>query len=74
MNDIQDRVLQVLKRMIEQVKEDEQYAEVYALSLDSELDYLHSDDFFGSEGQSDPRGDFRDGMYSCQYRVQGVDT
>lgn len=40
--------------------------------LDTALDELHSCDFFGTEGQCDPRGDFRDDSWSLYY-VQGVD-
>lgn len=32
--------------------------------LEEVLEQYHMDDGFGTEGQSDPRGDFRDGSYS----------
>lgn len=41
--------------------------------LDDGLDDLMSDDFFGTEGQSDPRGDARNGEWSM-WRVEGIDS
>lgn len=34
-------------------------AEVYAMEINSMLDGLLNDDYFGPEGQKDPRGDHR---------------
>ena len=34
-------------------------------NLNDILDDLHSDGFFGTEGQNDPRGDFRESMEEC---------
>lgn len=72
MNKTQLRVKTVLERIMEQVLEDEKEAEQYSIELDSMLGTLLSEDFFGTEGQKDPRGDERDGIWSMQ-RVQGID-
>lgn len=71
MNKAQKNVITVLERMIDHVKEYEDDAEVFADHLEIMLDELHSMDFFGTEGQMDPRGDFRDKTYSMN-KVQGV--
>lgn len=72
LNETQQRVLMVLDRIKNLVTNDENDAEVLAEVLDEFLTDLHSNDFFGTEGQLDPRGDFRDGDWSMEY-VQGVD-
>jgi len=36
------------------------------------LNTLQSEDAFGTEGQNDPRGDFRESNWSMEY-VQGID-
>jgi len=59
--------------MIDQVEEDEDYAEVYAEELEGLLENLHQCDFFGTEGQNDPRGDFREGVWSM-LKVEGIDS
>lgn len=65
------RVQLVLDRL-RLIADDEDEAEVMASDLDSMLDDLHFHDFFGTEGQNDPRGDFRDDEWSMSY-IQGVD-
>ena len=67
----QKNVIKVLERMIDHVKEYEDDAEVFAEHLQIMLDELHSMDFFGAEGEMDPRGDFRDKPYSMN-KVQGA--
>jgi hypothetical protein len=52
--------------------DDEDVAEILSESLDAALDTLAENDFFGTERQSDPRGDGRDDDYSLWF-VQGVD-
>lgn len=69
----QERIALVLKRMAEQCAASEDDAEVYAQELAPVLDELHGNDFFGTEGQDDPRGDFREGDWSMD-RVQGIDA
>jgi hypothetical protein len=74
MSKIQDRVVKVLERIIEISKVNDEAALVFAHELDIYLDSLAQDDFFGTEQQNDPRGDFRDrSNWSCARRVQGVD-
>ena len=72
MNIKQQRVVKVLERISEMVKNDEDCADDFVDILDRLLDKLHQNDFFGTEGQADPRGDFRDGDWSMNC-VQGVD-
>lgn len=68
----QTRVLMVLSRIGNMVKRDEDYAEIWQNDLDMLISDMHNDDAFGTEGQGDPRGDFRDGTWSM-WNVQGVD-
>ena len=64
MTKLQKRVKSVLSQMIKQVEDCEDDTYVYALELDRVLDGLRDDDFFGTEGQCDPRGDGRNGTQS----------
>jgi hypothetical protein len=68
----QQRVLLVLERMSEQVRADADVAVMFSDGLDAMLDEIAADDGFGTEGQRDPRGDGRDGVWSMQC-VQGID-
>jgi len=72
MEQVQKRMVKVLKRMIDLCKEDVGYAENFSDDLQLMLYEYLQDDFFGTEGQEDPRGDFRDGEWSM-YWVKGVD-
>jgi hypothetical protein len=72
MTNTQKRVIAVLSRMLVQVQHDSDAACVYADILEDQLSSLQADDFFGTEGQTDPRGDMRDGAWSMS-RVQGID-
>lgn len=54
--------------------EDEGSAEVLADVLDVLLDDLRGEDFFGTEGQCDPRGDQRDDAEYSMWHVEGVDA
>lgn len=65
MNALQKATVLTLNRMIEQVKADEDDAGAYAGLIDNLLDELASNDFFGTEQSTDPRGDFRNGTWSC---------
>ena len=68
----QRRVVKVLDRLKAMAKENESDAEGIADMLEDGITELHSCDFFGTEGQSDPRGDFREDNWSMSH-VQGVD-
>ncbi len=68
----QKRVLKVLERISEQVRSDAGEADMYADGLQIMLDDIQHNDGFGTEGQCDPRGDFRDSEWSM-YNVQGID-
>lgn len=68
----QERTKKVLERMIALVDQDADYSEMFAKALDRSLDEIGVADGFGTEGQCDPRGDFRDGDFSM-WNVQGVD-
>lgn len=72
MNKQQQRSIKVLERMIALVKDDEDYAEMFAWPLENGLDDVRMNDGFGTEGQCDPRGDGRDGNFTMDY-VQGID-
>jgi hypothetical protein len=52
------KVLETLTEYIE--NECDESKKVFAESFDEFLDDLVSNDYFGTEGQSDPRGDQRD--------------
>ena len=52
------KVLANIERKFSEGDEDDKAAWVEALN--TMLDDLHADDFFGTEGQNDPRGDQRD--------------
>lgn len=69
----QQRTKLVLERMIQQVIEDEDYCEMYSDMLETGLWGLQCEDAFGTEGQCDPRGDFRDERFTINY-VQGIDV
>lgn len=71
MNKQQKRTIKVLERMIELCKDNASDAEMFADELEPMLHEMHGDDAFGTEGQCDPRGDFRDGTWSMK-KVQGV--
>ena len=70
----QRRVTTVLKRMLEEATDDVTFADwlVEERLLDHLLTEYHSMDGFGTEGQCDPRGDFRLGQWAMDF-VQGVD-
>ncbi len=70
MDKIQKNLLLVLPRIIELVKEDEDFALWFAETLELDLDEFASDDGFGTERQSDPRGDFREANWSLLGKVQ----
>lgn len=67
---VQHNLLTVLERIKDRVTEDEDDAELLADSMDQMLDDLLSEDFFGTEGQLDPRGDQRDGEFSVKDEIQ----
>lgn len=51
---------QVFDAILKQCEEDPIDAKIYAKEINDMLDRLKSEDFFGTEGQCDPRGDHRD--------------
>ena len=64
MNKVQKNVLTVLDRIKQQVIDSEDDADGYAEALDAMLNNLNVYHFFGTEAQSDPRGDYRNGDWS----------
>lgn len=72
MSKVQTRVTCVLRRL-ENLLDNDDDAEIIAEELETWLNDLLHDDFFGTEGQTDPRGDFRNGQWSMT-RVEGIDT
>ena len=67
----QKRVVKVLERMISMAQQNEDDAEMFADGLEDMLSDIHGNDGFGTEGQCDPRGDFRNGRWSMT-NVEGV--
>lgn len=73
MSDTTTRVLKVLEKIKEDIIDnDELVADMYSEALEDMLNMLHFEDAFGTEGQDDPRGDFRNGEWSMN-RVEGID-
>lgn len=68
----QVRLNKVLDRLKGLNKSDPDFSGDFSPLLDNLLEELHQCDFFGTEGQSDPRGDFRNDDWSMN-RVEGVD-
>ncbi len=66
-----ERVKLVLRRIVEMI-DDEDDAEVFSEHLDDMLDEMAEQDFFGTERQCDPRGDFRSSEWSMWF-VDGID-
>jgi len=66
MKKIQKNCVTVLNRLAKLCEEDEDFAKYFSSDLDKLLDDIHGQDGFGSEGQSDPRGDFRNGRWSMK--------
>lgn len=56
-------LLEEIKRRVDNPSWDGEVEE-WAESLDSMLDDMKNNDQFGTEGQVDPRGDFRNGEFS----------
>jgi hypothetical protein len=73
MNKMQLRIKRVLERIMDNVEQDKDFARYMVDELENTLDGWHMDDGFGTEGQNDPRGDFRNGKWTMK-RVEGVDT
>ena len=53
------KVCLVLARLAAMAGEDKEAAKIISEKLETFLDELQGEDFFGTEGQSDPRGDQR---------------
>lgn len=68
----QERNELVLQRLIKLSNSDEDAADMLAEVIESMLDELQSDGFFGTEGENDPRGDFRNDEFSMEF-VEGID-
>jgi hypothetical protein len=51
---------QVFDNILNRMKEDSNDCKVYEEEINNVLDFLLGEDFFGTEGQLDPRGDHRD--------------
>lgn len=66
-----ERLQTVFDRIIAQCKADEDNLDMYVDQVDAMLDGLLSDDAFGTEGQTDPRGDQRNaGSFSIDKRIE----
>lgn len=73
MTKIKERIKRVLERIMDNVDKDKDFARYMLDELENTLDGWHMYDGFGTEGEDDPRGDFRNGKWSMK-RVEGVDT
>lgn len=62
----------VSNRIIALAQDYEDFRKEYIDQLNIILDEMFENDMFGTEGQTDPRGDQRDGEYTM-YNVQGYD-
>ena len=69
----QKRLALVLDRMKALAMKDRNLAKVFSEEIEKLLEDLLDEDAFGTEGQNDPRGDFREYEWSLLSRVQGVD-
>ena len=67
-----ERVKTILNRLMA-IASDEEEAESMSGPIEEMLDSLAQEDFFGTEQQCDPRGDFRDEEWSVFF-VHGVDS
>lgn len=67
---VQNNVTTVLNRLAQMTEYDEDFAEQFAEDLEVLLDEIASQDGFGTERQSDPRGDFREGEWSLLDKIQ----
>lgn len=70
MNRLQENALIVLDNIKKLIIDNPDDVEEWSSVLEEMLDDLHGTDFFGTEGQNDPRGDFRDGQWSLYDEVQ----
>jgi hypothetical protein len=68
----QTNCITVLNRLAKMCEEDADFAKFFSPDLDELLTNIHEQDGFGTEGQSDPRGDFRNGRWSMKH-VEGND-
>lgn len=66
MKKLQTNCITVLNRLAKMCEDDEDFAEALSSDLNAMLDEIHSQDGFGTEGQSDPRGDFRNGRWTMK--------
>lgn len=66
MKKLQTNCVTVLNRLAKMCEEDADFAEALANDLDTMLDEIQSQDGFGTEAQSDPRGDFRNGRWTVK--------
>jgi len=70
MSTIQNNLIIVLGRLVKIAADDENFANEFAIDLNNLLDEIASYDGFGTEQQSDPRGDFREREWSLLDEVQ----
>lgn len=60
----QKNCITVLNRLAKMCEEDAEFAGFFKDDLNLMLDGIQAEDGFGTEAQSDPRGDFRNGTWS----------
>lgn len=74
---LKSRIIEVLRRITSTVeelddREDRDELECWASDIDCMLDEMLGNDFFGTEGQSDPRGDRRDDEWSVMVDISAA--
>lgn len=69
MNKFQENLKVVFDRILKEAEKDEDYAQAIAEEFDKALNDLQEYDFFGTEGQCDPRGDGREGLWQISGEI-----
>lgn len=69
MTQLQYNLNKILEKLLFNVASDEDFAEDFAPQIEHLLNDMHNQGNFGTEGQFDPRGDFRNGEWSV-YNIQ----
>ena len=64
--DVKENIIKVLEEIKNRIVHPSWDGELqeWAEFLDSMLDEMKNEDLFGTEGQNDPRGDFRNGEFN----------
>lgn len=73
MSTMEEKLVYIFEKLIEYVESnDDDVNNHFADHVETMLNDMNDMDLFGSERQSDPRGDFRDGDWSIFGSIQGL--